>query len=325
MAIVVSDAQAPTGPTSSHTKVAFLFPGQGAQQVAMGRDLAEEFPAAREVFREVDEALKAPLSRLIFEGPEEELRQTSNAQPAILAVSIASLRALQDAAPAGAKPAPSVVAGHSLGEFSALVAAKAVTLPDAARLVRARGIAMQQASEASPGGMAAVLGTDELTVEEVCQETGAQIANINAPDQIVIAGDRLALARSIDLLTARGAKRAIALQVSGAFHSRHMALATAEFQKALDETLIAQPVVPIITNVGARPITRAEDVRESLRKQLLGCVQWHRTVLYMQRLGVATAYEFGPGRVLTNLMKRAAPDVRTFTISDVPSVKAAAG
>ncbi|MBM3946852.1 MAG: ACP S-malonyltransferase, partial [SAR202 cluster bacterium] len=171
MASVVNDDQTaaePRTPSSSIPSVAFLFPGQGAQQVAMGRDLSEEFAAARDVFQEVDEALKMPLSRVIFEGPEDELRKTSNAQPAILAVSMASLRALQSLAPSDARPVPSVVAGHSLGEFSALVAAGSLTLSDAVRLVRARGVAMQHASDASPGGMAAVLGLDELTVEEVC-------------------------------------------------------------------------------------------------------------------------------------------------------------
>lgn len=307
------------------TNVAFLFPGQGTQQVNMGRDLAEVYPLASDVFGEVDDALQTPLSRLIFEGPDEELRKTSNAQPAILAVSIACMKALQESMHGQSVPTPSVVAGHSLGEFSALVAAGAIALADAARLVRARGLAMQHASETSPGGMAAVLGLDELTVEEVCQETGAQIANINASDQIVIAGDRLALARSLDLLTARGAKRTISLQVSGAFHSKHMGLASAEFTRALESTSIQAPTVPVIANVLAKPITTADAVRQALRRQLLGCVQWHRSVLYMEQMGVAATYEFGPGRVLTNLMKRAAPHVRTFTISDVPTVKAAAG
>lgn len=307
------------------TNVAFLFPGQGTQQVNMGRDLAEVFPSAQDVFNEVDEALRMPLSRLIFEGPDEELRKTSNAQPAILAVSIACMKALQECLYGQSAPTPSVVAGHSLGEFSALVAAGAVALPDAARLVRTRGLAMQHASETSPGGMAAVLGLDELTVEEVCQETGAQIANINAPDQIVIAGDRMALARTLDLLTARGAKRTISLQVSGAFHSKHMGIASAEFAQALETTPIRAPAVPVIANVLAKPITTVDAVRQALRGQLVGCVQWHRSVLYMEQIGVASTYEFGPGRVLTNLMKRAAPHVRTFTISDVPTVKAAAG
>lgn len=302
---------------------AFLFPGQGTQQVNMGRDLAEVFPSARDVFNEVDDALKTPLSRLIFEGPDEELRKTHNAQPAILAVSIACMKALQESL--NGDPTPSVVAGHSLGEFSALVAAGAIALPDAARLVRARGLAMQKASETNPGGMAAILGLDELTVEEVCQETGAQIANINSPDQIVIAGDRLALARSLDLLTARGAKRTIALQVSGAFHSKHMGVAATEFLEILKRTQINEPEIPVISNNLAQPLTSAAQVRNELREHLMKPVQWDRSVKYMQRAGVEISYEFGPGRILTNLMKRAIPDVRAFNISDVKSLQAAIG
>ncbi|MSP78755.1 MAG: [acyl-carrier-protein] S-malonyltransferase [Dehalococcoidia bacterium] len=305
-------------------KVAFLFPGQGTQQVAMGRDLAEASPAARQVFEEVDEALHCNMSKLIFEGPEPELLKTSNAQPAILAVSIAALRALWEKQ--GDKfPIPDFVAGHSLGEFSALVAAGALDLADAAKLVRARGNAMQQASETVPGGMAAILGLDELTVEEVCQETGAQIANINAPDQIIIAGDRLAMAQAIDLLTARGAKRAIALQVAGAFHSKHMGLAAAAFTEALNATPLHTPKVPVIANVVAWPLNSANEVRYALQKQLVSCVQWHRSVQYMNTAGVAKAYEFGPGRVLSNLMKRATPNVRTFNVSDVSSLQATLG
>ena len=291
----------------------------------MGRDLAQTFSSARQVFEEIDDTLKISLSKTIFEGPEPELLKTSNAQPAILAVSVACLRAMQEVTATENLAQPTFVAGHSLGEFTALVAAGAISLADASKLVRARGVAMQRASETSPGGMAAVLGLDELTIEEVCQETGAQIANINALDQIVIAGDRLALARAIDLLTARGAKRAIALQVAGAFHSKHMGLAAAEFSDALASTPIKDPAVPVIANILAKPLTSASAVREALHRQLVSCVQWHRSVQYMNTAGVAVTYEFGPGRVLSNLMKRAIPNVRTFNISDVQTLQAARG
>ncbi len=303
-------------------KAVFLFPGQGAQQKGMGRDLAESSPAARRVFEEVDEALGINLSRIIFEGPEQDLLKTSNAQPAILAVSIAALHAFQEQQ--GDKLLiPAFVAGHSLGEFTALVAAEALSIPDAVKLVRARGNAMQRASETNPGGMAAILGLDELTIEEVCQETGAQIANINAPDQIVISGDRMSLARSLDLLTARGAKRTITLQVAGAFHSKHMEIAAAEFTEALNAAPIKTPKVPIIANVFALPLSSASEIRHELGKQLVSCVQWDRSVGYINRAGVKTAYEFGPGRVLTNLMKRASPEIHTFNISNVQSLQAA--
>ncbi|MSQ12141.1 MAG: [acyl-carrier-protein] S-malonyltransferase [Dehalococcoidia bacterium] len=312
-------------PGDGTPKIAFLFPGQGTQQVSMGRDLAAASPAARRVFEEVDDALGLHLSRLVFEGPEQNLRLTSNAQPAILATSVAALRALEETVPPHSRLKPSALAGHSLGEFTALVAAGALKLGDAARLVRARGEAMQHASGIRPGGMAAILGLDELTVEEVCQETGVQIANINASDQIVIAGDRLALARTLDLLTARGATRTITLPVSGAFHSRLMGPALGEFLSALDAADIRTPSAPVIANVSARPISTPQEIRDALRKQLVGCVQWHQSMLCLQKMGIAQAYEFGPGRVLTNLLKRIVPDVRTFNISDVQTLQATAG
>jgi [acyl-carrier-protein] S-malonyltransferase len=310
--------------TDAQRKVAFLFPGQGSQKVGMGKDLAEAFPAAHRVFEEVDDALQSPISRVAFEGPDEALRETFNAQPALLATSIACLRALEETLPAASRTTPNYVAGHSLGEFSALVAAGSLSLADAARLVRARGLAMQHASQVNPGGMAAVLGLDELTVEEVCQETGVQIANVNADDQIVIAGTRLALARALDLLSARGAKRAISLQVSGAFHSRLMSAAVERFLDALETAAFKDPAVPVVANVLAKPLTSADEIKETLKRQLLGCVQWHRSVLYMHSMGVNTTYEFGPGKVLTNLIKRVAPDVHALNVSDLVTLQAAA-
>lgn len=304
-------------------KIVFLFPGQATQYIGMGRGLAESSPAARKVFGEVDEALGINLSKIIFEGPEQDLLKTSNAQPAILAVSVAALRALQEKQ-ADKQPSPDFVAGHSLGEFTALVAADALSLPDAVRLVRARGNAMQKASETNPGGMAAILGLDEITIEEVCRETGAQIANINTTDQIVISGDRLALVRSIDLLAARGAKRTITLQVAGAFHSKYMGIAAEEFTHALNAAPIKRPKVPIIANVAAQPLSSAHEIRRELQQQLVGCVQWKKSVEFMHKAGVEIAYEFGPGSVLSNLMKRIFPNVHTFNINDGQSLQTAA-
>jgi [acyl-carrier-protein] S-malonyltransferase len=252
----------------------------------------------------------------MFEGPQEELTRTINAQPAILAVSVACLKTMAETLGPDDIPSPSFVAGHSLGEYTALVAASVVGISDAARLVRERGRLMQQASDNRTGGMAAVLGLDELALEEVCRETGATISNINADDQFVIAGDRVALARAMDLAALRGAKRLIRLQVSGAFHTPLMQSAADGMADVLSGLEFRDPQVPVVANCTGRPLKTANAIKAELIQQISGCVQWQRSVRYMADAGVTDFYEIGPGRVLTAMVKRITTDARVTDFSD---------
>ena len=301
-------------------KTAFLFPGQGTQYVGMGRELAENSAAARGVFDEIDEILGTSLSRLIFEGPEIELTSTFNAQPAVMAVSLACLESLKERYGSEALPSPAFVAGHSLGEYTALVPAGVLSLSDAISLVRERGRLMQEASDTSPGSMAVVIGLDELTLEEVCRETGAEVANVNAVDQVVIAGDKVSLARAMDLAAMRGAKRLIRLQVSGAFHTRLMKTAAEGMSQVLDDAVFNDPVMPIIGNYTGLPLLGGAEIREELKHQLCGCVRWKNSVDHMAHSGVTRFYEIGPGQILSNLVKRAYPWVTTSSISDAQAI-----
>jgi [acyl-carrier-protein] S-malonyltransferase len=301
-------------------KQACVFPGQGSQGVGMGLDLYRNFSAAREVFAEADEALGLPLSRLCFEGPEEELAQTVNAQPAILTVSIACLKAAAQVA--GQLICPAFMAGHSLGEYTALVAAQVLDFGDVVRLTRERGRLMQEAGVRVPGGMVAIIGLDEVSVEQVCQETGAEIANLNSPGQIVISGTRQAMVRAMDLARAMGARRAIALSVSGAFHSRLMQPAAEGMANAISGLKFRYPSIPIVANSTAQPVTTADGVREELMRQLCHCVQWQRSVEYMMDAGVSTFIEIGPGEVLSGLIKRISDQVQTLNVGDAESISA---
>jgi len=291
-------------------KVAYVFPGQGSQWVGMGRDLYSSSPQAREVFEEADSTLGFLLSRLCFEGPEETLRQTINAQPAMLAVSIAYLRAspeLQDRT-------PTFVAGHSLGEYTALVAAQVLDFADALYLARERGRLMQEAGEKAVGGMVAIIGLDEALVSDVCQPTGTQIANVNCPGQIVVSGSTQALDQAVELAKAKGAQRTIPLQVSGAFHSPLMQPAAEGMSQAVSRATFHDPIVPIIANTTAQPITSAEAVKVELLNQLCHCVRWQRSIEYMIEEGVSTFVEIGPGQVLTGLIKRIDKEVQVLNI-----------
>ena len=290
--------------------VAYVFPGQGSQWVGMGRDLYSSSPQAREVFEEADLTLGFPLSRLCFEGPEEVLRQTVNAQPAILAVSIAYLRA----SPEFQERAPTFVAGHSLGEYTALVAARVLDFADALYLARERGRLMQEAGEKAAGGMVAIIGLEEASVNDICQPTGTQIANINCPGQIVISGSTQALAQAIELAKAKGAQRTIPLQVSGAFHSPLMQPAAEGMSQAVSRATFHDPVVPIVANTTAQPITSAEAVKVELLNQLCHCVRWQRSIEYMIEEGVSTFVEVGPGQVLTGLIRRIDKEVQVLNI-----------
>ena len=309
----------------STSRVAYVFPGQGTQHVGMGKDLYDASPVARRLLDEVDEALDRPLTRLMFEGPQEELNLTVNAQPAILAASLAFLKASQELAGPDVLPPPDFAAGHSVGEYSALAAAGVIGVHDAVRLVQERGRLMHETAQQQQGGMAAVLGLDELTVEEICRETGAYISNINAADQVVIAGEKLALARAMDLAGVRGAKRLISLQVSGAFHTDLMRPAVAGMRQAVGRANFNDAAVPVIANCDAAPLTRREDIKQELLEQLCGCVQWRRSMSYMWDAGVTRFYEIGPGKVLSGLIRRTCPDARVTGVNDARSLQSLVG
>ncbi|MEE9284305.1 MAG: ACP S-malonyltransferase [Dehalococcoidia bacterium] len=311
-------------PALESTEVAYIFPGQGSQAVGMGADLYSESPTARQVFEQADDVLGFSLSKLCFSGPEDELRQTANAQPAILATSMAAMAALAEARGYGTPEAPRFVAGHSLGEYTALVAAGALTFEDALRLVRERGRLMHEAGQVKEGGMAAILGLDLALVEQLCQQTGAEIANINSDGQIVISGAKQALVEALDLSRAMGARRAMPLVVSGAFHSSLMEPAVAGLARALDQTRFAPPAIPVISNCTGQPLADQASIHHELMQQICRCVQWSKSVQYMANNGVETFLEIGPGRVLTGLVKRIAKEAQTFNIDSMASVRTVA-
>ena len=300
-------------------KIAYVFPGQGSQAIGMGFDLYQSSPQARQVFEEADQALQFPLSRLCFEGPEEELRETVNAQPAILTVSIAYLKITSEV---NSTIKPVFVTGHSIGEYTALVAANVLAFADAVRLVRERGRLMQEAGKIKPGGMAAVIGLDETSVEEICFETGAQIANINCPGQTVVSGTREAIERTIDLAQSRGAVGVVPLEVSGAFHSSLMQPTVEGMAQAISQVNFRPPEVPIVANSTAKPVTTVDKVKKELLRQLCHCVQWQPSVEYMAGVGVSIFIEIGPGIVLSKLIKRIAKNAQVLNMNDLESIKA---
>lgn len=301
--------------------VAHLFPGQGAQAVGMGRDLYDNFPAARRVFDEADEALGFALSKLCFDGPDTELRRTVNTQPAILVTSIAALRAAEEARPEILGGAPSLVAGHSLGEYTALIAAGSLDFADALRLVRERGRLMEYCSELAPGTMAAVLGMDDEAVAEIAREAGVEIANINAPGQVSISGTIEGVAKAEELARARGARRAIRLDVGGAFHSRLMAPAAEGLAGAVAAAPVRDARIPLVTNSTTEIITTAAAIREELLRGLVTPVLWAKTVEVMLAAGITTFVEIGPGRVLTGIVKRMSDGATIVNIENAASLK----
>ncbi len=303
--------------------IAFVFPGQGSQKVGMGRALAEAFPESRAVFDEADAALGFALSALCFSGPEEDLRLTTNTQPAILATSVAALRALSAR---GARP--DFVAGHSLGEYSAIVAAGGLPLADAGAAVRKRGQYMQEAVPVGVGAMAAILNLDADAVARACAEAaegeGVSPANLNSPGQIVIAGHAGAVQRAMERCKAAGAKRALPLPVSAPFHCALMQPA----QERMAADLLALPfrdlAVPLVCNLDARPVRAAAEVREGLVRQVSGTVRWQESVELLAREGVSTFVEIGPGTVLSGLVKKIHRDARVLNVEDPQSLEAAA-
>jgi [acyl-carrier-protein] S-malonyltransferase len=300
-------------------KAAYVFPGQGSQGVGMGLDLCNRYPSAREAFDEAEAALGFPLSQLCFEGPEEELKRTDNVQQAILVTSIACLRAARQG---GNKdlPPPTVVAGHSLGEYTALVAAGVLSLGDAANLVRERGKLMYKAGQEKQGGMLAIIGLDTEGIEDICRHNKCNISNINCPGQIVISGAADALAETSKLARMKGARRLVPLEVSGAFHSALMEPIIDAFGKVISDFTFQPPTIPIISNVTAQPLTDVDSIKEELVKQLRHCIQWQPSVEYMIHNGITSFYEIGPGKVLTGLIKRINSEVRTFNISEIADI-----
>jgi [acyl-carrier-protein] S-malonyltransferase len=292
---------------------AWLFPGQGAQEVGMGRDVFKTSPAARQVFDTADRVLGYSLSSLCFQGPEERLRETEYTQPAIFTTSLACLAASVEAGHVSARPA--FMAGHSLGEYSALVAAGALSLEEGLRLLQRRARAMADAGRSNPGTLAAILGLDEESVRTICAEVDADVCNLNLPAQTVIGGTREAVERAIDLAKQRGAQRALELNVSGAFHSRLMRPAAEVLRKAIDATAVSAPLVPVVANASAQPLTSAAAVRDELYRQVASAVRWHDSVTLMAASGVSTFMEFGPGRVLTGMVRRLVPGAAIVNVS----------
>ncbi len=308
------------------TAFAYVFPGQGSQTVGMGRELADVSAAAAAVFAAVDDALGEPISRLAWDGPDDELNRTENAQPALLAASIAYLAALRegnggdDGAESPSAAQPRFMAGHSMGQYSALVAADVVSLEDSVRLVRERGIRMQQSGAGREGAMAAVIGLDDGAIPELIRQASAHgvfgVANRNAPGQVVVSGEKAAIDAAAEIARGLGAKRVIVLPVSVAAHSPLMAEAADAMRKVLRDVPFADPTVPLIANADAHRLETAEACRAELVNHLTTGVDWMRAVETMAAAGVDTFVEVGPGRVLTNLIKRIAPDATAVALDE---------
>jgi [acyl-carrier-protein] S-malonyltransferase len=308
---------------------AFIFPGQGSQTVGMGKALAEAFPQAKAVFDEVDEALSQKLSTLMWEGPAEELTLTANTQPALMAVSLAAIRVLEAEAGLDLKQHAAFVAGHSLGEYSALAAAGSLSISDTARLLRIRGNAMQNAVPVGQGAMAALLGLEYEAALEVAREASqgevCDAANDNGGAQVVVSGHKSAVERAMAIAQTKGAKRAVMLAVSAPFHCALMQPAADAMREALDRVTVNAPVVPVVANVEAAPITDPSAIRDALVRQVTGTVRWRESVAFMAAQGVDSFYEVGSGKVLTGLVKRIAAGASSAAIGtpeDIAAFKA---
>jgi [acyl-carrier-protein] S-malonyltransferase len=305
---------------------AFVFPGQGSQTVGMGKALSEAFPQARAVFDEVDQALSQKLSAIIFEGPAEELTLTANTQPALMAVSLAVIRVLEAEAGLDLKRDAAFVAGHSLGEYSALAAAGSLTISDTAKLLRIRGNAMQGAVPVGQGAMAALLGLEFEAAQDVAREAAqgqvCDAANDNGGGQVVVSGHKEAVERAVAIAQQKGAKRAILLPVSAPFHCALMAPAADAMRQALAGVSVKGPAIPVVANVKAEPVSDPEAIRDCLVRQVTGTVRWRESVAFMASQGVDTFIEVGAGKVLTGLVKRIAPGATGSAVGSPDDVAA---
>ncbi len=307
---------------------AFTFPGQGSQKVGMGKALADAFASARETFEQVDDALETSLSDIMWTGEEEELRLTQNAQPALLATSLAVIRVLEKEFDIDLKDKVSFVAGHSLGEYSALCAAGVFSLGDAARLVQTRGLTMQKAVGVGEGAMAAILGLDMDVVRDIAQTAAqgqvCQIANDNSPGQIVVSGAAAAIDRAVDIAKEKGARMAVLLPVSAPFHCAMMQPAAAVMEAELGRINISPAAIPLVANVLAAEISRPEDIKARLVEQVTGMVRWRESVVFMADNGIKTLYEIGAGKVLTGLARRIDRSLQGITAGEPDEVEALA-
>jgi [acyl-carrier-protein] S-malonyltransferase len=301
---------------SATNKVAYVFPGQGSQKVGMGKDIFDTFDSARAVFHEADKVLGIPLTRLCFEGPEEELRQTINAQPALVTMSYACYKAAISSIGNSNILPPAFLAGHSLGEYTALILAGVLDFPTTLQLARERGRLMYEAGQKVPGGMAAIMGMEESGVNAVCQETGTWLANINCPGQLVISGPKDNIQQSITLALSKGAAKAIALQVSGAFHSPLMKSAADGLAAQIEIIHFSNPLIPVIANTSALPLRDSGTIKQELVKQVCTSVQWQKSVEYMIKNEVSTFIEIGAGKVLAGLIKRIDKNVKVLNIGE---------
>jgi [acyl-carrier-protein] S-malonyltransferase len=300
-------------------KTALLFAGQGAQSVGMGKDLSEQFAEAKDDFAQANQALGFDLASICHNGPEPELTRTENCQPAIFLVSWIALQLLQKRAPHLEFQA---TAGLSLGELTALTAGGAMTFADGLRVARQRGRFMQEACEATRGGMAAVLGLDAETTRAVCAEADVEMANLNCPGQIVISGETEKIARAVELAKAKGAKRAVALPVAGAYHSRLMASAQPKVRELMAGVDVRTPRLPVISNVTAQPHGNPEEIRERLAAQVISPVRWEDSIRYLLAQGFTRFIELGPGTALSGFLKRIEPEAERLNVADVPSLEA---
>ncbi len=301
---------------------AFVFPGQGSQFVGMGKDLADAFPEARLTFEEVDDSLNERLSKIIFEGPEDQLNLTENTQPALMAVSMAVVNVLTRNAGIRLENAASYMAGHSLGEYSALTAAGALELADTARLLKLRGQSMQKAVPVGEGAMAAILGLDFEDVKAIADESSCEAANDNSPGQVVVSGRKGAVEAAVALATEKGAKKAVTLPVSAPFHCTLMAPAAQKMAQALADTDIRPPFLPVVANVTAQGVTDPHDIRLLLVDQITSMVRWRESVLWMKEQGVEEIIELGAGKVLSGLIRRIDKDIEASSVGTVEQIEA---